>query len=119
MIKFPIIEGGENMTMETKIQLTHFPIVLNHCTTGHKLQGKSLDQLVITEWNKTQNWGYVVLSRVRTLEGLFLIKPLPLDMDFSPDSNYLEMMERLRKNILASTDDVTDLTTTLEIQRLQ
>ena len=108
-VKFPIVEFGEQMTIQTKIQLTHFDIVINHCTTGHKLQGKSLDQLVISEWNRTQNWAYVVLSRVRTLKGLFLLKPIPTNINFAPDPQYLGMMERLRSTILASSDDVSDL----------
>ena len=52
---------------------------MNDATTGHKLQGMSKDWLVVVLWSFTQNWIYVVLSRVRTLKGLFLLKPLPDD----------------------------------------
>jgi len=103
------------MTIQTKIQLTHFDIVINHCTTGHKLQGKSLDELVVSEWNRTQNWAYVVLTRVRTLAGLFLLKPLPTDINFAPDPQYLGMMERLRSTILASSNDVAEFMTQINI----
>ena len=74
----------------------HVPVVLNHATTGHKLQGKSLNSLVIAEWSKKKNWVYVVLSRVRTLEGLFLLKPIPEDIKFDPKLEYLKMMDKLR-----------------------
>ena len=61
---FPEIEVGKKIRIKTKIQIVHFPVVLNHATTGHKLQGKSLDALVIAQWSRTKNWAYVVISRV-------------------------------------------------------
>jgi hypothetical protein len=39
------------------IGLTQFPVVVNCATTGHKLQGKSLDSLVILEWSNVKNLG--------------------------------------------------------------
>ena len=84
----------------------HFPLVLNHATTGHKLQGKSMDLLVISEWSKVKNWAYVVLSRVRTLAGIYLTEPIPDDVDFSPAPEYLQMMDRLRETILRSPEDI-------------
>ena len=80
--------------------LTHFPIVLNRATTGHKLQGKSVDKLVIAQWTKTRNWGYVVVSRVKTLSGLYLLEPVPKDFDFSPPAACLQLMQRLRNTVL-------------------
>ena len=41
------------------------------------MQGMSKDKLIITSWSFIPNWIYVVLSRVRTLKGLYLLKPLP------------------------------------------
>jgi hypothetical protein len=108
-VQFPIVEFGETMKIPTEIDLVHFPVVLNHATTGHKLQGKSVDSLVISEWSKVKNWAYVVLSRVRTLERLFLLKPIPRDIDFDPKPEYLRMMENLRTSILALPEDVNGL----------
>ena len=88
--------------MSTQIQFTQFPVLGNYATTGHKLQGKSVDELVIAEWSKVKNWAYVVLSRVRTLPGLFLSEPIPDNIDFRPAPEYLDMMENLRKTILAT-----------------
>ena len=51
--------------------------MMNDATTGHKLQGMSVNKLIIVSWSSKENWVYVVLSRVRTLKGLFLLKPLP------------------------------------------
>jgi hypothetical protein len=99
-VKFPVFEMGKESRVATTIELTQFPVVGNYATTGHKLQGKSLDELVIAEWSKVKNWAYVVLSRVRTLAGLFLEKPIPEDIDFSPNPDYLDMMSNLRQTIL-------------------
>ena len=49
--------------------MTQLPINMNDATTGHK----------VVSWPFIPNWVYVVLSRVRTLIGLFLLKPLPSD----------------------------------------
>jgi hypothetical protein len=46
---------------------------------------------------------------VRTLEGLFLLKPIPRDIDFDPKPEYLRMMENLRTSILALPEDVNGL----------
>ena len=87
-VDFPMEEDGLKFKCKTKICLHQFPIVLNHATTGHKLQGKSVDQLVVAEWSKTKNWAYVVLSRVRSLDGLFLMEPIPEKIDFKPSDDY-------------------------------
>ena len=91
-----------NNPVSGSLQLMSFPIIGNFATTGHKLQGKSMDNLIIAEWRNVQNWAYVVLSWVRTLAGLFLWEPLPEDFSFAPEPEYLSMMEHLRKTILAT-----------------
>jgi hypothetical protein len=89
--------------------MLHLPVIVNHATTGHKLQGKTVRLLVIAEWSKVKNWAYVVLSRVKSLNGLFMTKSFPEDIDFSPASNYLDMMQHLRQMILATPEQVEDL----------
>ena len=59
------------------VSMTQLPINMNDATTGHNLQGMSKDKLIVVSWSSIPNWIYVVLSRVRTLKGLFLLKPLP------------------------------------------
>jgi hypothetical protein len=39
-----------------------FSVLSNTATTGHKLQGATLDSLFVHEWNYKENWPYVVLS---------------------------------------------------------
>jgi hypothetical protein len=107
-VSYPVKEFGRKMRVKAAFKVTHFPLVINHATTGHKLQGKSMDELVIAEWSSVQNWAYVVLSRVRTIEGLFLMSKIPPDIDFSPPEEYTEMMNRLRSTILATPSDMEE-----------
>ena len=89
-------EFGKIKRLNQSLETTFFPILLNHAATGHKLQGKSLDQLVIAQWSKQENWAHAALSRVRTLEGLFLTEEMPRDIEFSPSEAHHEMMACLR-----------------------
>ena len=112
-VKFPITQFGLNTRIQASIQFRYFTVVVNHATTGHKLQGKTVKSLVIAEWSRVKNWAYVVISRVKTLDGLFLLKPIPDDIDFSPAEDYLGMMENLRKTILATPEQIAELKRTL------
>ena len=59
------------------IAIEQLPMNSNIATTCHKLQGKTLENLVINSWNyTTPNWVYVVLSRVTTLREIVLNKKL-------------------------------------------
>ena len=62
---------------------TQIPLISDNATTGHKLQGASIDNLYVPSWNYDCNWPYIVLSRVRKLKGLFLGKPLDPSKDYS------------------------------------
>ena len=67
--------------------MTQLPININDATTGHKLQGISKDAVIITSWPKGglfKNLEYTVLSRVRTLDGLFLFKDIDKEKLFKP-----------------------------------
>jgi hypothetical protein len=108
-VKYPICEFGLNIRIQTSIKLQFLPVIVNHATTGHKLQGKTVESLVIAEWSRVKNWNYVVFSRVKRLSGLFLMEPIPEDIDFLPASNYLEMMADLRKTILATPEQFLEL----------
>ena len=77
------------------------PIVFNNATTGHKLQGSSVDQLFIHEWKYgCRNWVYVVLSRVRTRNGLFIRKPIKIseikNFNTVPDA-LTKMLDKFRQ----------------------
>ena len=108
-VLFPIYEQGKEMKLNVSMKINHFPVLINNATTGHKLQGKSLTSLVIAQWSKKQNWAYVVLSQVKPIQGLSLLSDIPDDIDFSPDKQYLAMMQRLRNQIAAKYSDIRDL----------
>ncbi len=107
-VNFPVVESGKKMKIRTQVQMDFLAVLLNHATTGHKLQGKSMNELVIAEWSKKLNWAYVAISRVRMLAGLFLLSPIPPDINFTPCPSYLRMMNQLRSSILASPEDVSE-----------
>ena len=68
-----------NQTRESKekifVRFTQFPMIVNIATTGHKLQGTGVDKLFVHNWQYEKNWPYVVMSRVKTFDGLFLRNP--------------------------------------------
>ena len=89
------------------LKITQIPMTLNHATTGHKLQGKTIEEdLLVEEWatRNIKNWAYVVLSRVRRIDQLYLKYPIPNDHDEQPDGKMVKMMERLRKTKLCKAD---------------
>ena len=79
------------------IKAIQFPIVSNNATTGWKLQGSSVQNLYIKEWNiSCKNWIYVMLSRVRNRKGLFLESKISENPnDFSLDQRLVKMMNEL------------------------
>jgi hypothetical protein len=61
-----------------RCKMTQIPANSNDGTTGHKLQGFNYCD-VMANWRSVKNfknWEYVVLSRVRTLSGLYLVDPI-------------------------------------------
>ena len=44
-----------------------------------------------------QNWEYVVLSRVRTLSGLYLVEPIDMDKSFKPSTELKQYIENARQ----------------------
>ena len=61
-------------------KMAQFAVNMSLATTGHKLQGMTMDILILAEISLVPNWLYVVLSRVTTLKGLYLMQPLSKDM---------------------------------------
>jgi hypothetical protein len=80
--------------------MTMFPVNINTSSTGHKLQGRSKDIIIVSSWPKLKNnicfrnWEYVVLSRVRTLKGLFLFHPINMEQSFKPMDELVQFMKR-------------------------
>ena len=76
VVKFPNLASepvnGKWQRCKRRMQFSQFPLNCANCRTCHKLQGRSIDNLFLTCASYVSNWLYVALSRVRTLNGLFL-----------------------------------------------
>jgi hypothetical protein len=44
--------------------------------TGHKLQGQTKETIVVSDYHYRNNWMYVILSRVKTRNELFVREPI-------------------------------------------
>ena len=88
---------GVDQKIKAKINMNQLHLLVNHATTGHKLQGRSLDCVFVSSWGSFKNWAYVVLSRVRTEKGLFLRKPLDPSKNYSLDGRLTRMLHELNK----------------------
>jgi hypothetical protein len=86
-----------------RCHMTMFPVNINTSSTGHKLQGRSKDIIIVTSWPKLKNnicfrnWEYVVLSRVRTRKGLFLFHPIDMEQSFKPTDELVHFMKRAER----------------------
>ena len=81
---------------QMKCSLLQLPVNASDAITGHKLQGLTKDRLIVYSWNKSTNWIYVVLSRVRTLSGLYLVQSLSLKDIKPPSQDYLAFLGRMK-----------------------
>ena len=69
------------------------PAAVTHPTR----RSSTKDNLIVYSWNKiTECWMHVVLSRVKTLEGLFLVRPLKLTDIKPPSKEYLSFLQRMK-----------------------
>ena len=85
---------------EFRCKMNQFPVNCNDATTGHKLQGMSKVVIIITSWPSGglfKNWEYVVLSRVRTRDGLYLFEPIDMTKSFKPSEELALFFERAKK----------------------
>ena len=97
-IDFPLTSDGNGIKVKLgSVKVSQIPVNCNIATTGHKLQGMSLDNLVVNSWGYAfENWVYVVLSRVRKRAGLILNTKLDLKWDFKVPEKLLSFERRMR-----------------------
>ena len=74
-----------------------FPLNIANARTIHKLQGRSLESVVISSWKYNDNWVYVALSRVKTMNGMFLRLPLDHSQCRPMSLEVRRFMEHLRQ----------------------
>ena len=77
---------------------TQFPIKLAYAFTIHKAQGQTYDKVIIDLNSHIFAPGqlYVALSRARSLQGLFLTKPITYS-DIISDESVLSFLSKLRR----------------------
>lgn len=83
-----------------KVKVTQLPCVSALVLTGHKIQGRTLDAVILGALSRIHKsgrsgWIYVILSRVRTLNGLFLLTLLETDPKKYPRTDVMTEMNRL------------------------
>jgi hypothetical protein len=74
------------------MKAVQIPILINNATTGHKLQGSGVENLFVHSWSNVKNWTYVVLSRVRTLNGLYFREKLSSNLSNYAMNDKLQLM---------------------------
>jgi hypothetical protein len=93
-IKVPLTEDLSTTVGNARVK--QVPVNSNIATTGHKMQGMSKDIIIVNSWNyRCANWVYVVLSRVRTLSGLYLMAPLDLERRFNVPESLIRFERRM------------------------
>ena len=80
ILKPKLLQMKEDDCEMVKMKATQLPVISNQATTGHKLQGASINQLFVNNSNYTTNWPYIVLSRLGSNEGLYLRNKLSTDL---------------------------------------
>ena len=80
-----------------KMKFEQFPVNVANARTVHKLQGRSIKNIVVSNWDYTGNWVYVVLSRCSTLKGIFLRKQLKKSRSMSEKNILFHMKFREEK----------------------
>lgn len=96
---------------KTKAEATQLPLRLAWAITIHKSQGMSLDAAEL-DLSKTftPGMGYVALSRVRTLDGLYIKGVNAAALQLHPDIYNLDKTLRsVSANLAKETDDIEDM----------
>ena len=80
-----------------RMRAIQLPVLINNATTGHKLQGAGVKQIFVQRWTYTTNWPYVMLSRVKTRAGLFLLVELKRKLsEYAVPASLTRMLDRFR-----------------------
>lgn len=107
------------ITYEEILVVRQFPIVLAYAITIHKSQGMTYPKIVC-DLSNCFDYGqeYVALSRVTSLQGLYLLKPIVNEIKVSPQilKFYLGNITRKENKIkIQDIDDLNDINSKKEI----
>ncbi len=99
-IKLPVNQGKDFIKL-SKCKILQFPLNNDLATTGHKLQGMTKKIMIVSQFNYScPNWIYVVLSRVTTLDGLYLLQPIKASYNPKPSKVLVQEWKRQREKEL-------------------
>ena len=80
--------------------------------TGHKIQGATLDAIIVGSWRcykyGAQGWLNVVLSKVRQLSDLYILEKLPENPALFKKRLEVEVENTRIKNLSTMTLDMID-----------
>lgn len=100
-VKFPLpVDGAvsrSTMRVNRRMSMKCFPLNIANARTVHKLQGRTIKNLVISSWSNKPSWIYVALSRVTKLDGLFLRVPLSPAANFGTPQEVTAFLDRFRQ----------------------
>jgi hypothetical protein len=92
---FPEINKG-SLRIWRAMSMKGFQLNIANARTIHKLQGRSIVNMIINSWSNAGNWIYVALSRVTELKGLFLRQPLDHETLHGMCPKVRAFMEKMR-----------------------
>ena len=99
-LKFKTVMEVDHEEFTCNMAGNQFPLISNSATTGHKLQGCTVDNLFVNDWHYQKNWPYVVLSRVRKMEGLIIGTMLTEKLEkYAMDPFKDQMLEDLQNRV--------------------
>lgn len=95
MLKFVLDKDTQFVDSQTTGSFTQYPFKLAWAVTIHKAQGKTFDKVYVDLSTGTFAHGqlYVALSRCRTLEGLYLKRPIS-PQDIILDDRIVKFLEK-------------------------
>ena len=82
---------------EFKCNMTQLPINSNDTTTGHTFQGMSKDVDIISSWpagGLFQKLEYVVLSRVRARDALYIFGGIDMSKSLKPSPELSKFFDK-------------------------